>query len=75
MVEPNQERRYGARISGLDGRDVILVQQTSRLHPGAGNNPYTIDQDEQGNNIDRHVQRDNDAEIAQAVRDALAGQL
>ena len=64
------EGRYGARISGLDGGDIILIEQTSREHPGTGNNPYTIDRDKL-----RHVRRENDAEIALAVREALKGQL
>ena len=75
MVEANQERRYGARISGLAGENTILVEQTSRIHPGTGNNPHTIDHDAQGRIIVRHVHRDNDAEVAQAVRDALTGNL
>ena len=69
------ERRYGARISGLDGGNTILIQQTSRVHPGTGNNPYTLYHDEQGSPIERHVRLDNDAEIAQAVREALKGEL
>ena len=70
-----QERRHGARISPLGGGNTILVEQTSRLHPGSGNNPYTIDHDDKQSPITRHVRLDNDQEIAQAIRDALLGDL
>lgn len=69
------ERRYGTRISPLAGENTILISQTSRAHPRTGNNPYTLDHDEQGNLIERHVRLDDDAEMAQAVRDALMGEL
>ena len=69
------ELRYGVRISGLGGGNTILIEQTSREHPGTGSNPHTLDRDEQGRLIQRHVRLDNDAEIAQAVREALEGRL
>ena len=70
-----EERRYGARISALDGGDVILVEQTSRLHPGTGNNRYTIDHRPDGRLITRHVHLNDDNQIAEAIRDALLGRL
>jgi hypothetical protein len=69
--EEIQERRYGARVSPLSGHDVILVEQTSRLHPGTGNNRYTIDHHPDQRPNARHVRLDDD----QAIRDALLGQL
>ena len=73
--DPIQERRQGARISPLAQEDMILVIQTSRLHPGPGNNPYTIDLDDNRNPISRHVSLYDDEGIGQAIRDALLGQL
>ena len=70
-----QVQRYGVRISPLSGEDIILVEQTSRLHPWTGNNPYTIDHDEDGRIICRHVDLNDDYAIAEAVRSALLGSL
>ena len=76
LAEERQERRYGARVSPLGRDGIILVEQTSRLHPGTGNNPYTIDHHpDDGRSITRHVHLDQDHEIAGAVRDALLGRL
>ena len=73
---PTPERRYGARVSSLGEDGIILVQQTSQLHPGTGNNPYTIDHHPGGGkSVIRHVRLDQDHEIAEAIRDALLGQL
>ena len=73
--EPTQERRYGARVSPWGGGDYILVQQTSRLHPGDGNNPRTIDHHPGGKPITRPVRLGDCQAIAKAIRDALLGQL
>ena len=69
------EIRYGVRISGLDGGDTVLVEQTWREHPGSGNNRFTLNHPPDGKRFFRHVKFDDDAGIAEAVRDALKGQL
>lgn len=71
----SEERRYGARISPLGGDGTILVEQTSRLHPGTGNNRHTIDHNADGKPIARHVHIGDTQGIAQAIRDALHGRL
>ena len=68
------EMRYGVRISGLDGRDIILVEQTCREHPGTGNNPYVLPHPD-GKRYFKHVHRDADNELAMAVRAGLSGKL
>ena len=73
MSDSQRVRVFGARVSRPGSEGTILVEQTSREHPGTGNNPYTIDQNEEGRNISRFVDFDNDAGIAQAIRDAVQG--
>ena len=51
----------------------MLVTHTSRLHPSAGNNRYTIDHDDDRNPITCHVALDDDEAIGRAIRDALRG--
>jgi len=64
--------KHGARIYPL-GDEVCLVKQT--IKKGADQNaPYVID-GPTDNHRERHVELADDAAIAQAVRDALAGQL
>jgi hypothetical protein len=55
----------GARVYRLDTHR-ILVKQTVQTLQGR----YVIDEQRE-----RHVNLDNDAAIAQAIRDALAGEL
>ena len=69
-----QELRYGARVSPLDPtQDTILIFQTSRLLPEESR--YTLDRDSDNNPIGRHVSLYDDQAIANAIRDALQGQL
>ena len=75
MSDSQRVRLYGARVSRPGGESTILIEQTSREHPGTGNNPYTIDQDDEGRNISRFVDFDNDGDIAQGIRDAVRGVL
>lgn len=70
-------RVFGARISRLDGdpNGRILVFQTSKQSEKP-NAAYTIDKRADGKKmIFRHVDRNDDSAIAQAIRDALQGQL
>ena len=65
--DPNNPR-YGARIFPLAGNKA-LVKQTVKSGT-AQNADYVID-----GQRERHVDLADDAEVAQAVRDALAGEL
>ena len=62
------QKRHGARIIALDN-GIALVQQTIKrgVKP---NSPYVID-----NQRKRHVDLNDNAAVASAIRDALAGQL
>ena len=66
-----EEVHFGARVSGLDNWGTVVVEQTSRKHPGAGNNPYTADHGPDGKPICRFVRFDSDQEIRDALRGCL----
>ncbi len=68
MEEKEKTKKFGARVYQLKG-GVILVKQT--VKSGAG---YTDDYVVDGQK-ERHVNPDDDAALAQAIRDALAGNL
>ena len=73
---PKPNKRHGARISSLAGKDTILIQQTVRDNVKGGNNRYILDHSESDRKIiERHVKIDDDAAIAKAVRKALTGDL
>ena len=61
----NMTGKFGARIYGLD-RYTVLVKQTKSI----GGGKYTLD-----GQREKHCHIGDDAEIAQAVRDAIAGRL
>ena len=60
--------RYGARVFSLPGRR-ILGKQTVKRGP-MPNDDYVIDDQRE-----RHVDRDDDAAVANAIRDSLAGRI
>ena len=63
--------KHGVRIYPLD-KDVILVKQTVKKD----NSPsYVVDVMADGNHREAHVNIKDDAQIADAVRTALAGHL
>lgn len=63
--------KYGARVVNLPP-NVILVEQT-KFSDKQGR--YVIDHEPNGNKIERHVKRDDDHALAEAVRAALDGRL
>lgn len=65
QVEPATAQPTGVRISPLGGGDTILVSQTVRKQ-----GRYVLD-----GHRERHASINNDAEIAEAVRDALSWSL
>ena len=60
--------KYGARVFPLT-RGTALVKQTVKRGPGATDR-YVID-----GHRERHVELADDASVAAAIRDALAGRL
>ncbi len=63
--------KYGARIYPLDSK-VILVKQTVRR---VGSPSYVVDTMSNGDHREAHVDMGDDRQIADAVREALAGKL
>jgi len=63
--------KYGARIVNLPP-NVILVEQT-KFSEKQGR--YVIDHEDNGNKIERHVKRDDDKALADAIRAALDGRM
>lgn len=63
--------KYGARIANLPP-NVILVEQT-KFSKKLGR--YIIDHDASGNKIERHVKRNDDLALAEAIRAAVEGRL
>ena len=68
--QESTQLKYGVRVYRLESSRVMF-QQTSGEHPGSGNNPYTLDQDENGKPIQRFVDFDDCEGIGRAVQDAL----
>ena len=66
--QPPSVPRYGARVFPLAGNKA-LVKQTVKSGT-AQNADYVIDE-----HRERHVDLGDDAQVAQAIRDALAGAL
>lgn len=63
--------KFGARIVNLPP-NMILVEQT-KFSEKAGR--YVIDHEANGNKIERHVRRNDDQALGEAVRAALDGDL
>ncbi len=63
--------KYGVRIYPLDDQ-VILIKQTVKRE---GSGVYVVDTMKGGEHREAHVPADDDAAIANAVRDALRGLL
>ena len=64
----NDEQKYGARIYPMAGGK-CLIKQTVKSGPNQ-NDDYVIDA-----HREKYVDLNNDADVATAIRDALAGQL
>ena len=64
----NEKPKYGVRISKLTENRLIVKQTIKR---GSGqNDPFVID-----GHKEKHVNINNDSEIADAVRNGVAGKL
>ena len=72
MANEETARKYGARVYPLDDK-ICLVKQTVKKGNDQ-NAPYVIDGTTDNQN-ERHVELADDAALAQAVRDALAGNI
>ena len=75
MTRQQPTRLYGARVSRPGGGDKILIEQSSRQNIPRSNNPYTIDQGADGQNIAKFVDYHDDHQVAEAVRATLDGKL
>ena len=64
----NEKAKYGARVYPM-GKDGLLVKQTVKSGSGYTDKYKVSDT----YHHERHVKLDNDAAIAQAIRDALRG--
>jgi len=64
--------KYGVRIYTMPDSEVILIKQTVR-RPGSPR--YVIDTLKDGTHRERHVDIDDSASIADAVRASLKGKL
>ena len=62
---------YGARVYPLNSGK-MLVKQT---HKAEESGKYVLSTDSDKRHPERHVRKDNDAEIADAIRAALRGEL
>lgn len=65
------QKKFGARVYFMDSDNILVLQTVKR--GTADNAPYVIDQ--KTNSGERFLDITNDKGIADAVRDALAGQL
>ena len=63
--------KYGVRISALAGTGRILVMQTQFSEKSR----EYVKSRKGGKYVERHVDEDNDAEVARLIRDALRGKL
>jgi len=68
VIEENSTAKFGARVYPL-ANGKALVKQTIKSGPNM-NDDYVID-----GHKEKYINLNNDAEVAEAIRKALAGQL
>ena len=66
------ERKHGARVRLMD-ENTVLVHQEIKSGPDPQDR-FVIERHENGKNKERFVRYHDDAQLLQAVRDALNGQ-
>ena len=69
----NDGSKHGARIYGLN-TGTVLIKQTIKSGPKY-TDEYVVDTRPDGSHIEEHVDWDDDARIASALRRALQGTL
>ena len=66
---------FGARIYNVNGDRILIKQTIKKSVPNTNLKRYVLDCLPDGTHKERHLDKNNDKAIADAVRDAINGQL